>query len=43
MLGWIPGTVARPPLLPVSDEERARIAAALEEARLLEAVPAVAG
>jgi 4-hydroxy-tetrahydrodipicolinate synthase len=42
MLGWIPGTVVRPPLLPIEADERVRIAAALEEARVLEAVPAVA-
>jgi 4-hydroxy-tetrahydrodipicolinate synthase len=40
MLGWIPGSVVRPPLLGVSDAERTRVAAALEEARLLEAEPA---
>lgn len=36
MLGWIPGTVVRPPLLPVDDADRARIRAALIQAQLLE-------
>jgi 4-hydroxy-tetrahydrodipicolinate synthase len=34
MLGWIPGAAVRPPLLPVDDAERTRIAAALAEAGL---------